>query len=76
MYRILTQFTTGGSKEAEIAIPISGPALPWSRANATPVPDVKAQRTPIHRDRTFPLNIKIHDITYLIDCIYNMSRKS
>lgn len=26
--RTLTQFTTGGSKEAEIAMPIRGPALP------------------------------------------------
>lgn len=38
-----------------MAIPMSGPAMPCSNANATPVPDVKAQRTPIHNDRTFPL---------------------
>lgn len=43
-------------------MPMSGPALPCSRANATPVPDVSAQSTPIHRDLTLPLeNVKISD---------------
>lgn len=51
----LTQLTTGGSSDAEIAIPIRGPALPWRRAKATPVPEVRAQSTPIHNARTFPL---------------------
>lgn len=53
---ILTQLTTGGSSEAEIATPISGPADPWSNATATPLPDVSAQRIPIHSDRAFPLD--------------------
>jgi hypothetical protein len=54
-FKILTQLTTGGRREAEIATPINGPALPWSKATATPEPDVKAHKTPIHRDRAFPL---------------------
>lgn len=50
-----TQFTTGGSSDADIATPISGPTEPCSRATATPVPDVNAHRTPIHSERAFPL---------------------
>lgn len=57
----LTQLTTGGSREAEIAMPISGPALPWSKAKATPVPDVKAHKTPIHNDLTFPLKLNMYN---------------
>lgn len=41
-----------------MATPISGPAEPWSRATATPVPDVRAQSTPIHRARTLPLQTR------------------
>lgn len=51
----LTQFTTGGNKEAEMATPIKGPAAPCNKATATPVPEVKAHITPIQRDRAFPL---------------------
>lgn len=51
----LTQFTTGGSSDAEMATPMSGPTAPCRSATATPVPDVKAHRTPIHNDRAFPL---------------------
>lgn len=39
---LLTQFTTGGKRDAEIATPINGPAAPSNNANATPVPDVNA----------------------------------
>lgn len=55
---MLTQLTTGGKSDAEIATPIIGPAAPSSRANATPVPDVSAQATPIHRERALPLEIE------------------
>lgn len=55
---VLTQFTTGGSNDADIATPINGPFIPCSNANATPDPDVKAQATPIHNERAFPLEIK------------------
>lgn len=41
-YFILTQLTTGGKRDAEIATPINGPAAPSNNANATPVPDVSA----------------------------------
>jgi len=47
---VLTQLTTGGNNEADIATPIKGPLLPCSRATATPVPDGRAQRTPIQSD--------------------------
>jgi len=40
-----------------MATPINGPAEPWSNATATPVPDVRAQSTPIHKARTLPLQI-------------------
>lgn len=50
-----TQLTTGGRSDAEIATPINGPADPCNKATATPVPDVKAHRIPIHKDRAFPL---------------------
>jgi hypothetical protein len=56
----LTALTTGGSKLAEIATPINGPALPINKATATPVPEVKAHKTPIHSDRAFPLKINIY----------------
>lgn len=49
-YRFLTQLTTGGSNEADMATPINGPLLPCSKATATPVPDGRAQRTPIQSD--------------------------
>jgi len=49
--------TTGGSSEADMATPIKGPALPLSKANATPTPDGKANKTPIQRDRVVPLKI-------------------
>lgn len=39
---LLTQLTTGGRRDAEIATPINGPAAPSNKANATPVPDVNA----------------------------------
>lgn len=39
---LLTQLTTGGKRDAEIATPINGPAAPSNNANATPVPDVNA----------------------------------
>lgn len=39
---LLTQLTTGGKSDAEIATPINGPAAPSNNANATPVPDVNA----------------------------------
>lgn len=51
----LTQLTTGGKSDAEIATPIIGPAAPRSRARATPVPDVRAHATPIHNERALPL---------------------
>lgn len=54
-FSILTQLTTGGSREADMATPIKGPAEPWSKATATPVPDVRAHKTPIQRARTLPL---------------------
>jgi len=59
---ILTQLTAGGSSEADMATPIRGPALPWSKANATPVPDGRAHKTPIHSDREFPLKIPYYAI--------------
>lgn len=59
MLNLLTQLTTGGKSEADIAMPIKGPALPCRRARATPVPEVKAQSTPIHNERTFPLKVII-----------------
>lgn len=40
--KILTQLTTGGSRDAEMATPINGPAAPNSSATATPDPDVNA----------------------------------
>lgn len=46
----LTQLTTGGSRDAEIATPIRGPLLPWSRATATPVPEGRAHKIPIQSD--------------------------
>lgn len=67
---LLTQFTTGGNNEAEIATPISGPAEPCNNATATPVPEVKAHKTPIHKERTLPLyngeSIRIISITNTI----------
>lgn len=54
---ILTQFTTGGSSDAEMATPINGPADPWSSAIATPVPDIKAHNTATQRFRTLPLKM-------------------
>lgn len=59
--QILTQLTVGGSREADMATPIRGPALPCSKANATPVPDGRAHRTPIQSDRAIPLKIS-HDV--------------
>lgn len=56
---MLTQLTTGGKSDADIATPIKGPAAPRSKANATPVPDVNAQATPIHSERALPLSKKI-----------------
>lgn len=56
----LTQFTMGGSSDAEIATPISGPAAPCSKATATPVPDVSAQKILIHKERELPLQEKNH----------------
>lgn len=53
----LTQLTTGGRREALIATPINGPALPCRRATATPLPDVNAHKTPIHSDRALPLYV-------------------
>lgn len=55
---ILTQFTTGGNRDADMATPIRGPAEPCSKATATPVPDVRAQSTPIHKARTLPLRMR------------------
>lgn len=55
----LTQFTMGGNRVAEIATPINGPALPCRSAKATPEPDGRAQRAPIHNDRGFPLQQKL-----------------
>lgn len=52
---MLTQFTTGGNNEADMATPISGPLLPCSNATATPVPEGNAHSTPIQRDLKFPL---------------------
>lgn len=40
-----------------MATPINGPADPWSKATATPVPDVKAHRTPIQSERALPLQL-------------------
>lgn len=57
---VLTQFTTGGKSDAEIATPIIGPAAPSSRASATPVPDVNAQAIPIHNERAFPLRTSVN----------------
>lgn len=54
-WKQLTQFTTGGNREAEIATPIKGPAAPCNRATATPVPEVRAHITPIQRERALPL---------------------
>lgn len=45
----------GGNKDADMATPMRGPALPCRRAKATPVPDGKAHRTPIQRDLADPL---------------------
>lgn len=53
---IRTQLTTGGRSEADMATPINGPAEPCNKATATPLPDVRAHRTPIHNERTFPLH--------------------
>lgn len=53
--KILTQFTTGGNNDADIATPIKGPDAPSSSANATPEPDVSAHATPIHSERALPL---------------------
>jgi len=47
--------TTGASSEADMAAPIKGPALPLSKANATPIPDGRQYKTPIQRDRAVPL---------------------
>lgn len=52
---ILTQFTTGGNNDAEIATPINGPAAPKSNATATPEPEVRAHGSAIHNERAFPL---------------------
>jgi len=49
-YCSLTQLTTGGSNEADMATPINGPLLPCNKATATPVPEGRAQRTPIQSD--------------------------
>lgn len=48
---ILTQLTTGGKRDAEIATPINGPDAPSNNANATPEPDVNAlskRKTSVH----------------------------
>jgi hypothetical protein len=49
--------TTGCSSEADMATPIKAPALPLSKANATPVPDGRAHKIPTQRDRAMPLKI-------------------
>lgn len=49
------QLTTGGRSDAEIATPINGPADPCSKATATPLPEVKAHKIPIHNDLALPL---------------------
>lgn len=56
--RRLTQLTTGGNRDADIATPINGPADPSSNASATPVPDVNAHAIPIHKERAFPLKYR------------------
>lgn len=58
--KILTQLTTGGNNEADIATPINGPDAPKSSANATPEPEVSAHATPIHNERAFPLQNQIN----------------
>ena len=45
----LTQLTTGGRRDAEIATPINGPAEPCNKATATPLPEVKAHKTPTNK---------------------------
>lgn len=49
-----------------MATPINGPADPCNKATATPVPDVKAHKIPIHKERAFPLGK--HNV---ISFIYN-----
>lgn len=63
---MLTQLTTGGKSDAEIATPIIGPAAPRSKANATPVPDVSAQAIPIHSERALPLIVSQKQIKFHI----------
>lgn len=41
-----------------MATPIKGPAEPCNKATATPVPEVNAHKTPIHKERTLPLKKK------------------
>lgn len=48
----------GGKREADMATPIRGPALPCKSAKATPVPDGNAHKIPTHRDLAIPLKIK------------------
>jgi hypothetical protein len=43
-----------------MATPIRGPALPCSKANATPVPDGRAHKTPIQSDLAIPLKIEYY----------------
>lgn len=52
---VLTVFTTGGRRDADIATPTKHPAFPPSTERATPAPDGKAMSTPIHRERGLPL---------------------
>jgi len=49
--------TTGGSSKADMETPIKGLALVLSKANATPIPDGKAHKTPIQIDLAVPLKI-------------------
>lgn len=54
---LLTAFTAGGSREAEMATPTRDPTLPPRMDNATPAPDGMAIKTPTGKARTDPLVI-------------------
>lgn len=58
----LTQLTTGGRRDAEIATPINGPAEPCNKATATPLPEVKAHKTPTNKLYNINNHLSVGDL--------------
>lgn len=62
MRKKLTQLTTGGRREADIATPINGPAEPCNKATATPLPEVKAHKTPTNKLYSINNHLSVGDL--------------